>query len=613
MDDDRTLLRQYVLDGSDAAFSQLVERHGPMVTATLTRRLGDPAEAADAAQAVFLLLARKAPALIATRQWVRPVIGDWLFRTASHVAANSLRQRARRRRHEHAAGQQQVQAVAVAEPEAPGTLALEQAIDALPTSLRQAIVLHYLEGMQRPAVARALGTSEAALKKRLQRSLALLRRRLSPALEEPALAALVPVGIPLVALQAPSAAWRAGTAASPAIHTLTVGAAAASTSWALPLTFAGGAVLAAGVTSVVVLHAGGLAAAEEPPRPPPVPAASVPAPAYHLVPGMSFAWCSELTWAFHAAHGSTVAPSQLLVPQGLHSMYCWRGTVLPAAADGSVRVHLDPIYAWEILRFDAHAPNGIAHQAPVAGFVLRPALDVALREDQVEVLTTGVDVFASDYAPLLTYLHVPDLLLPVPATLGRLPQVPLSGWSADSTVSHPAAAVLQYRLRGVHSAWPTLFRMQTTVLGQPMDVAVGGSADLEGEEDVHWDAAGLPHTSDGHLRVHLVLQGRPALLPNAAPVALVEGELVLHRDAELLIPPGAHAETSLAAMRAAVARQLLPRWQQAATASSDPQLPELVHAIAADLAGPTPAEPTPQAPAPSSSTTRSPAPVAPSF
>lgn len=58
---------------------------------------------------------------------------------------------------------------------------LLSAIEALPTGLRQAVVLHHLEGLERPVVAARLGCSPSALKKRLQRALAGLRRRLERA------------------------------------------------------------------------------------------------------------------------------------------------------------------------------------------------------------------------------------------------------------------------------------------------------------------------------------------------------------------------------------------------------------------------------------------------
>ena len=46
--------------GSEAAFSELLTRHGPMVMGVCNRIAGDAHDAADSFQAVFLVLARKA-------------------------------------------------------------------------------------------------------------------------------------------------------------------------------------------------------------------------------------------------------------------------------------------------------------------------------------------------------------------------------------------------------------------------------------------------------------------------------------------------------------------------------------------------------------------------
>src|SRR4051812_39654142 len=82
---DGELARRYAnagdADEREAAFRGLVERHAAMVVAACRRGLSDPTEAEDAAQAVFLVLARKAAALVE-----HPTLGGWLHRVACHVA-----------------------------------------------------------------------------------------------------------------------------------------------------------------------------------------------------------------------------------------------------------------------------------------------------------------------------------------------------------------------------------------------------------------------------------------------------------------------------------------------------------------------------------------------
>src|SRR5437899_2863966 len=60
---DWSFLREYVERGSEAAFETLVRRHLDMVYSAAWRQAGDADLAEEAAQAVFVLLARKAPRL----------------------------------------------------------------------------------------------------------------------------------------------------------------------------------------------------------------------------------------------------------------------------------------------------------------------------------------------------------------------------------------------------------------------------------------------------------------------------------------------------------------------------------------------------------------------
>ena len=170
---DGQLLTQFATRHDEAAFAELVCRHGPMVVGVCRRVLGNAHDAEDACQVAFLILARKAAG--AVRQ---QTIAGWLHAVAYHVA---LRERARRRRR-----QRQERQAEMVPPEPTMTdldrhdlrQVLDEELRRLPQKYRTPLVLCYLEGRSNEEVARTLACPVSTLAWRLGRGRVLLRGRL---------------------------------------------------------------------------------------------------------------------------------------------------------------------------------------------------------------------------------------------------------------------------------------------------------------------------------------------------------------------------------------------------------------------------------------------------
>lgn len=78
---DADLLDRFVRRKDEAAFSALLERHGPMVLGVCRRLLQDTHEADDACQATFLIFLQKARSLRDPA-----ALGNWLYGVAYRVA-----------------------------------------------------------------------------------------------------------------------------------------------------------------------------------------------------------------------------------------------------------------------------------------------------------------------------------------------------------------------------------------------------------------------------------------------------------------------------------------------------------------------------------------------
>lgn len=177
MNDDAELLRRYADEGAEDAFAALVQRHVNLVYSVALRQLnGDAHFAADATQAVFIDLARKARSLASHR-----VLAGWLFTSARFAAAKLVRSEQRRHAREQEA--QHMQQLDQDEAGAPVVWervrpVLDDVIGGLNEHDREAILLRFYEGRDYASVGAQLNVADNTARMRVERALDKLRAAL---------------------------------------------------------------------------------------------------------------------------------------------------------------------------------------------------------------------------------------------------------------------------------------------------------------------------------------------------------------------------------------------------------------------------------------------------
>ena len=168
--DDMRLVREYAARQSESAFATLVSRHTNLVYSAALRQTRDPQLAEEVTQVVFIILARKAASLGA-----KTILTGWLYRTACYVSGSAIkRERRRQHREQEAYMQSELDAETDSSWQQMSPL-LDEAMLRLGQADRDALVLRYFEGRSLSEVGSALGASEDAAKKRVNRALEKLR------------------------------------------------------------------------------------------------------------------------------------------------------------------------------------------------------------------------------------------------------------------------------------------------------------------------------------------------------------------------------------------------------------------------------------------------------
>ncbi len=176
---DAELLRRFVDEQSEAAFTEIVGRHLNLVySAALRQTAGDGELAREVAQQVFTALARKAAALAR-----HPAPVAWLYRTTRYAAIDAVRARSRRERHETEGDAIMMNQLPDESELGAAWEQLRPVLDAAMNELaerdRQAVLLRYFEGRSYGEIGDGLGLTENAARMRVERALEKLRGRLA--------------------------------------------------------------------------------------------------------------------------------------------------------------------------------------------------------------------------------------------------------------------------------------------------------------------------------------------------------------------------------------------------------------------------------------------------
>ena len=173
--------------GGREAFAELVRRHERRIYGVVYRMSGNPSDADDLAQEVFLTAWRAIGSFRRGSSFY-----TWLYRIAVNLSLTFLRKRAREK--DRAAFDENLAAASPAHgasssPEGSSALSeikarVDEAVGALPARFRASFVLVAGEGLSHRDAARVLGCSENTVAWRMHKARKLLRARLKPFLEE---------------------------------------------------------------------------------------------------------------------------------------------------------------------------------------------------------------------------------------------------------------------------------------------------------------------------------------------------------------------------------------------------------------------------------------------
>lgn len=173
-----------VKEGDGASFAVLLDKHRSSVVHFLYRMIQNQAVSEELAQEVFLRVYRSRATYEPTAKFT-----TWLFRIATHLALNSLRDGKHERMQERLdddSSDLPVRQVSDTRPSVEQSMVyqakldeIRRAIAMLPEKQRAAVLMHKYEEMEYSQIARVLSCSESAVKSLLFRAYETLRARLA--------------------------------------------------------------------------------------------------------------------------------------------------------------------------------------------------------------------------------------------------------------------------------------------------------------------------------------------------------------------------------------------------------------------------------------------------
>jgi RNA polymerase sigma-70 factor, ECF subfamily len=175
---DEMALVERCRNGDLSAFEEVYRTHSGRLYSVACRMLGNPADAEDLLQEIFLSAHRK----LATFRG-DSALGTWLYRLATNLCLDYLRSRAGRTNQlTDALDDEPAIADAGSRGLADRTVTrmdLERALTKLPEGCRAAFVLHDIEGLEHREVAEVLGIAEGTSKSQVHKARLRLRALLS--------------------------------------------------------------------------------------------------------------------------------------------------------------------------------------------------------------------------------------------------------------------------------------------------------------------------------------------------------------------------------------------------------------------------------------------------